>query len=517
MPFRPVFVACALGLALLSSTPATATETRILVAVGANSGLADEAPLRYAVRDADRVAAVLKRTGGVSADHVIVVRNATPGAVERAIGRARSLATGRSDVTLFFYYSGHGSADDLHLGGQRLPLARVHRLLEGVPASLRIAVIDACRGRGTQDKGLKPGRGFSLKLAAPAGPKGAVTLRSSSDGEASQESEALQGAVFTHYLLTALRGGADLDRDHRVTLDEAWAYAYRQTVRRSARGPGNVMHPSAEVDLKGAGSVVITRTRRASATLVLPADADVQYLVFARPSGAVVAEVWAEADRPTRLALAPGRYLLHRRGPGGGAAVEMTLAKNNVETAAGFHAVPVALLTEKGGHLRLWRHELRAGYGAGVTDVVSFAHHVRLRYGVGTWRWGLSLGVDLGQTQFETTNHDQTHRWVGGDLRAELPRLLGPVDLSAGVAWRVVHQVLDRRDAATLVGSPYATSESHTAGAAGPTLALGWRIDLTPRWYLYVDAEATGLFRGEGDELAFRLEGALGLAAGVSL
>lgn len=87
-------------------------------------------------------------------------------------------------------------------------------------------------------------------------------MKSSRAGEASHESSRLGGAVFTHYFMTALKGAGDRDRNREVSLDEAYQYAYRQTVQRSAAGPGNVMHPCVNLDIQGAGALVVTQTRK---------------------------------------------------------------------------------------------------------------------------------------------------------------------------------------------------------------------------------------------------------------
>ena len=73
-----------------------------------------------------------------------------------------------------------------------------------------ISIIDACRCKTELTaKGFKIGAPFSPKLDSSAGIHGVVTLKSSSSGEASQESSKSAGAVFTHYLLTALKGAGD--------------------------------------------------------------------------------------------------------------------------------------------------------------------------------------------------------------------------------------------------------------------------------------------------------------------
>jgi hypothetical protein len=50
---------------------------------------------------------------------------------------------------------------------------------------------------------------YLTTTTAPDESRGTVELRASSLGEAAQESAELSGAVFTHFLISGLRGGAD--------------------------------------------------------------------------------------------------------------------------------------------------------------------------------------------------------------------------------------------------------------------------------------------------------------------
>ena len=260
-----IAVGLAFGVALPTSLGA-AEAPRYLVAVGHNRGLPSEAELRYAERDAANFASVMQAFGGVTADRSRVLEAPTRAEVEATLKglMARVRRSGHSDAILLFYYSGHADETDLHLGTERWSRKRLERVLAAWPGQLRIAVVDACRSAsGIQDKGFKPVPRFAIDVDGSGGLQGGVTLRSSSTGEASQESDQLEGAIYTHYLLTGLRGAADEDGDRRVTLEEAYLYAYQRTVRRSAAGPGNVMHPSVQMDLRGAGGVGPHRNRGA--------------------------------------------------------------------------------------------------------------------------------------------------------------------------------------------------------------------------------------------------------------
>ena len=59
-------------------------------------------------------------------------------------------------------------------------------------------------------------------------------LASSSGSELSQESETLRSSYFTHHLLVGMRGAGDANRDGQVSIDEAYRYAYHQTLLATA-------------------------------------------------------------------------------------------------------------------------------------------------------------------------------------------------------------------------------------------------------------------------------------------
>ena len=56
----------------------------------------------------------------------------------------------------------------------------------------------------------------AMRLEA-SGVEGRVLISASGANEYAQESDALQGSYFTHYLVTGLRGAADTSRDTRET------------------------------------------------------------------------------------------------------------------------------------------------------------------------------------------------------------------------------------------------------------------------------------------------------------
>ena len=61
---------------------------------------------------------------------------------------------GRPAPQFFVYYSGHSDEEGLLLGGSRLSYAQLRQDLDGVPAEVRVAILDSCAsGAFTRVKG----------------------------------------------------------------------------------------------------------------------------------------------------------------------------------------------------------------------------------------------------------------------------------------------------------------------------------------------------------------------------
>ena len=289
--------------------------------VGSNAGGRGQAELRFAERDARRMAEVLRELGGFPAEQVDLVLGPSRSQLDRALDRlarrvAGDVAAGRTPRVVF-YYSGHARATALNLGAEELPLASLRQRLLAMSGGLTVVVLDACQsGAFSRVKGAAPAADFSFNSLARLSSTGIAVLASSTGSELSQESDRLGSSYFTHHLLVGLRGAGDTSKDGRVSLDEAYRYAYHQTLLATAATAVGAQHVSLEVDLKGQGEVAITEPAQASSHLELPAGLTGEVLVARRRAGAVVAELHKAKGAPVRLALAAGEYRVLVRAPG---------------------------------------------------------------------------------------------------------------------------------------------------------------------------------------------------------
>ena len=316
---RPLLLLPLLLPVALAATPARAAEPAparphaYAVVVGSNAGGAGQAPLRFAEDDARSVADVLRQLGHYAPESVVVLLHPDARAVLAAIddvaARVRVAAASGESSKVVFYYSGHARAAALTPGGDDLPLTELRARLSGLPSTLTLVVLDACQsGAFARVKGAEPAADFTYNSVSHLTQKGLAVMASSTSQELSQESDELRGSYFTHHLVTALRGAGDSDGDGRVSLDEAYRYAYRRTLASTARTQVGEQHVTLETDLAGQGDVPVTYPAEARAQLEMPAALEGHVLVQQRGTGAVAAELQKAADAPVHLALVAGGY-----------------------------------------------------------------------------------------------------------------------------------------------------------------------------------------------------------------
>ena len=280
---------------------------RFAMIVGANRGDAADQPLRFAEADAKRMARTLRELGGFAAADIVELN--TPSAADVARGLAslseRILVEAKSGrpSLLLFYYSGHSDEEALHLAGEHISLDSLRSWLRTSPAAVRLAVLDSCRsGALTRVKGAHAAPPIEVRLTDELAMHGEAMLTSSTSDEMARESDALRGSFFTHHLVSGLRGAADSSRDGRVTLAEAYDYAYSHTVSEANGG----QHPMFKFDFGGRGDIVLTSLSDAGAWLGFGEGASGRYLIFDQ-SGQLLGEVDVR-NLPIKVALTPGAY-----------------------------------------------------------------------------------------------------------------------------------------------------------------------------------------------------------------
>jgi hypothetical protein len=392
IPAQPTLirlVLCAAALLSLASTPTPSRAAdRFAILVGANAGDVDERPLRYAERDAQRMAETLARFGQVPPENTLVLLAPDRADVDRALtamrGRIRAASQDGDRPVVFFFYSGHADAQSIHIGGARFGFAELKRQVASLGADVAVFIVDACRSGGLlRAKGARPAEGFVIRVEDELRSTGLAIITSSAESEDAQESDRLGGGIFTHHLLTGLAGAADTTRDGRVDLAEAYRYAWAQTIA-STSAAGVVQHPSFSFELKGERDVMMTRIDQSRGLGRLRLSQPGHYLVFERfGTRDLAAELQARAG--TELMLPPGDYLLRRREPDSVWECGARVAANAVTAlgASDFARVP-------------YRHVVRRGLAREAPEVASLGADLEIQGPVldGT-RWSMLGAVSL--------------------------------------------------------------------------------------------------------------------------
>jgi len=496
--------------------PGPAAPPSVAVVIGTNHGGPGQGELRFAEDDARAVVALLTGLGGYRRDQVQLLLRPSlkeaQQALETLATRASQAARRGAPVQALFYYSGHARANALNLGEEEFPLDVLRARLQALPATVTVVLLDACQsGAISRVKGAEPTADFSFNSVNRLDSAGIAVMASSTGTELSQESEALRSSFFTHHLLVGLRGAGDVDGDGRVTLGEAYRYAYNQTLVATAATAVGSQHATLETGMRGKGEVVLSYPAAASAQLELPASLDGELLVSNEPSGAVTVELHKAAGRPLRLALPPGRYVAIHRAGNRARRCDLALADGRVEVlrASGCSDVQPAEVALKGEGAAPARDRwiFLAGVGGararddrfvsrlgdfGFADQVYFglprlsvavARGLRRHLAVGVEAATLDERVFRRQSSVTLTGEDERFRWATYTLWAfvetDYPlwreRLIPYLRGGLGVTFaRSSYQELDAATHAVLSDDGSSDFGFALRGAAGVAL-LPWR------------------------------------------
>jgi hypothetical protein len=362
-------------LALPAPASAQAEIRRFVLAAGANSGGADRPLLRYAVSDAERFAQVLIDLGGVAPSNAILLKEPKVRDLVQALDQLsrrvseekRPAGGGRTEVLV--YYSGHADEKGLLLGDDRYSYRSLRDRLNEIQAEVRIAVLDACAsGAFTRLKGGRARQPFLVDESVSM--RGHAFLTSSAVTEAAQESDHIGASYFTHYLVSGLRGAADVTGDGKVSLNETYQFAFNETLGKTADAGGGAQHPSYEISLSGTGDVVMTDLRQTTSVIVL-AEAIEGRIFIRNAKQQLVVELYKPHGRRIEIGLDAGEYEVRVERPatalrarskvGEGQRVEFTLDQFSptkpepVRRRGGLPAYAVAGRNRLGVSLGMWR------------------------------------------------------------------------------------------------------------------------------------------------------------------
>jgi len=334
--------AAATGPASASASASTVRLRRFVLLVGVDDGGPSRTKLRYAATDARAMGRVLQTLGGVAPEDVVFVSTANRAAFDAAFAdveqRLRAGATAGVRRELLVYYSGHSDEDGLLVGRDRITYDELRIRVQRAPADLRVVILDSCAsGAFTRRKGGVKRAPFLMDASTDM--RGHAFLTSSAADERAQESDRIAASYFTYYLVSGLRGAADVNQDRRVTLQEAYQFASQETLARTERSQAGPQHAAYEFDLAGTGDMVVTDVRGTQSGLVLTPELGGRITVR-EANGALVAELRKPAGNTIELGLEPGAYVVAMDSGNTifQASVALTAGKHTALAAAAFHA-----------------------------------------------------------------------------------------------------------------------------------------------------------------------------------
>lgn len=393
---------------VLAASSGYAGTHRIAIVVGNNQGGAANPALNYAEEDAAKLSQTLLELGGIDAADLYLLRSRSIEAVRSAFASAsRRIAAWHlqpdTKIVLLFYFSGHSDGEVLELGSERLSFSELRRELTSTRADVRVAIVDSCKsGALLATKGGKPGTGFQIRLSDNVATSGEAILTSSAVNELALESKEIRGSFFTHHFVSGLRGAADFSADGRVTLSEAYQYAFAHTVAATAATLIGPQHPTYDYRLAGEGDLVLATVAQPSASLEIPAGYD-RVLVVQVAHDLVLAEIPRGAAQ--RIAVSPGSYTLRawRNGRTYATTIDVAAGESRIVRSEEFARTPLAKTANKGeiaatqDSAQRSAIELMLGAGGqrgiGLTVAPSLVVAVRPRTITG---WSAAFNVSIG-------------------------------------------------------------------------------------------------------------------------
>jgi len=296
---------------VISATKTGATK-RFVLAVGINDGGNSKVALKYAVSDAKALVRLLTEMGGAEPENVKLLVEPDKKEVLKAIEllnkkvKIAKLQNHKTEV--IFYYSGHSDEEGLMLSEEKVTYDILKKSIMELGSDVKVAILDSCSsGAMIRDKGGKMGASFLIDASNDM--KGYAFITSSSEDEVSQESDVIKSSFFTHYLVTGLRGAADVTGDGRVSLNEAYQYAYNETLGRTQKTMGGAQHAGYYIKMSGTGDVVITEIQKSESRLEMGKGL---YGIFTirNQENTLIAELQKKSEQKIQMGVDSGEYFV---------------------------------------------------------------------------------------------------------------------------------------------------------------------------------------------------------------
>ncbi len=168
-------------------------------------------------------------------------------------------------------------------------------------------------------------------LDEPSRIRGDVYLSSSTEEEASHESDEIGASFFTYSLVSLLRGAADFSQDGQVTIHEAYQYARTETLSRTESTLAGPQRPSWHIELTGTGDLVLTDLMELEAGIVFTEELEGQMFIK-RGQHNIVAEINKAKGTSITIVLPVDSYTITIRNDDGTLEASITLDESSITT-----------------------------------------------------------------------------------------------------------------------------------------------------------------------------------------
>ena len=197
-----------------------------LVSVGIADYPDTKNDLRISDNDAKTIAKVFYATKDASVS-VLINKDATQSALLSAMHTMFEDAG--SDDAVILYFSGHGTPGAIVCYDGLLTYQHMFKMLKGCKATRKIIIADACYAGKMRTNN---------QQSTSYNSQNVMLFLSSRTNETSQETR-YQNSMFTIFLERGLRGGADVNKDRRITARELYDFVHKGVIEASK----NKQHP----------------------------------------------------------------------------------------------------------------------------------------------------------------------------------------------------------------------------------------------------------------------------------
>jgi len=135
----------------------------------------------------------------------------------------------KAEDVVIFYFSGHGSYNLFCTYDQYLYFATLQRIFKECKANRKMIFADSCHAGSLRQEGNSAATTTNNQNAG----KNVMLFMASRSNQYSFEDGGLQNGSFTYFLISGLKGAADVNKDSYITAFELFSYVNPKVKERS--------------------------------------------------------------------------------------------------------------------------------------------------------------------------------------------------------------------------------------------------------------------------------------------